>query len=196
MEQPLDHAVNRATPLSFGVYVTSDPDHNPIDPPERFTGYHVGLDYEVSRDELEQDVPVYAICSGTVAYSGSAEGYGGLLIQRCTIDGQDATVLYGHLSSSDLPHTGADLSAGERIGLLAPARSGDSGGNRKHLHLGIHRGTEIETLGYVQTEGEIAQFLDPKVALPRGINQVLGRSLTPYWQQPENATPRARASAN
>src|SRR3989344_4494577 len=87
--QPIDQALNRATPLSFGVHVTPDSEENPIKPPERFSGYHVGLDFEISTEELEKEVSVYAICTGTVAYSGFAEGYGGLLVQRRPIGRDD-----------------------------------------------------------------------------------------------------------
>src|SRR3989338_3016181 len=85
LRPPIENAVNRPTPLSFGLYVTPDPDENPIDPPERFYGFHAGLDFEVSLDELEEDVPVFAACGGEVLYGGYAEGYGGVLVQRCRL---------------------------------------------------------------------------------------------------------------
>jgi len=81
IHNPLPNTENRATPLSFGMYVTPEPEKNPIDPPERFTGFHAALDFEVSEGELHGDVPVYAICAGTVLFSGFSEGYGGLIIQ-------------------------------------------------------------------------------------------------------------------
>src|SRR3989338_5562242 len=81
VSQPIHQALNRPTPLSFGMHVTPDPETNPIHPPERFSGYHVGVDYEIAEEELDKEIPIFAICSGTVAYSGFAEGYGGLLVQ-------------------------------------------------------------------------------------------------------------------
>lgn len=178
---PLDDAVNRPTPLNFGLYVTPDPSQNPISPPERFEGYHAAVDYEVSDEELEQDVPVYAICRGRVLYSGFAEGYGGLLVHRCRIDGQDVTVLYGHLALEGLPPEGTTVTQGQHIGMLAPAKSYESGNTRKHLHLGIHKGRDLDVRGYVQTKEELGEFLDPTAVLPSlGIGEVLP-DMRPYW---------------
>lgn len=166
MSLPLPDALERSTPLHFGLYVTPDPKNNPIDPPERFTGFHVATDFEIAPEEADTDVPVFAICNGPVAFSGFVEGYGGLLIERCTIAGEEATVLYGHLRIDGLPEEGKRLNHGATIGVLAPARSYDSGGNRKHLHLGIHRGARLDFRGYVQTESELSQYIDPMEVLP------------------------------
>ncbi len=180
--QPIDQALNRATPLSFGMHVSPNPEENPIKPPERFSGYHVGLDFEISTEELEKEVPVYAICTGTVVYSGFAEGYGGLLVQRCRIGRDDVTVLYGHLSSASLPEESQEMHSSENIGILADARSHDSGENRKHLHLGIHRGKTLDMRGYVQSENEITEFIDPRSVLPQfGLNEIIPDS-QPYWE--------------
>lgn len=183
LHQPMDNAPNRPTPLSFGLRVTPDPDENPIDPPERFTGYHAAVDYEVSADELEAEVPVYAVCGGRVMYSGFAEGYGGLVVHRCRIGGEDVTVLYGHLSLEGLPEERAVVRAGQRIGVLAPARSYESGGNRKHLHLGIHRGRSLDVRGYVQTEEELADYLDPAGVLPTNAIEDVLPNMRPYWEK-------------
>ena len=166
---PLPDAQNRPTPLSFGLYVTPDPEQNPIDPPERFTGFHTAVDFEVFEEEADLEVPVFAICSGKVLTSGAAEGYGGVVITRCRIQGKNATVLYGHVDLEVLPKVGSSVKAGEKIGVLASARSVGSDGNRKHLHLGIHKGTAIDYLGYVQTEKELEEFIDPLTVLPSRI---------------------------
>lgn len=184
LSEPLTDAMSRATPLSFGLYVTPDPATNPIDPPERFTGYHVGTDFEVTQEELDQDVAVFALCTGEVAFSGFTEGYGGLVIQRCVINAEPVTVLYGHLVSAGLPAKGIMIAAGERMGSLAPARSTDSDGNRKHLHLGIHRGDEINYQGYVQTPEEMQAYIDPFTLLGSGFEGATGK-LLPYWQRSE-----------
>lgn len=164
---PLERAAYRPTPLFFGLYVTPDPANNPIDPPERFTGYHVGTDFEITWGEKNTDVPVFAICHGEVIYSGFADGYGGLIAQRCSIDSEPVVVLYGHLALDPLPEVQDTLVAGERIGKLAPAKSHDSDDNRKHLHLGIVKGTEISYLGYVQTADELQNFMDADEVLSR-----------------------------
>ncbi len=164
---PLPGGAFRPTPLHFGLYVTPDPAHNPISPPERFIGYHVGTDFEIYPDEERVDVPVYAICSGEIVYSSFAEGYGGLIAEHCLLRDEKVTVLYGHLLLSSLPKVGDRVTQSQTIALLAPAHTHDSDGNRKHLHLGIHRGWDMTFLGYVQTEAELSQFIDPQTVLER-----------------------------
>lgn len=187
LHQPMKNAANRATPLHFGLYVTPDPDNNPIDPPERFAGFHVATDYEVSAGELDGDVPVYAVCSGRVRYSGFAEGYGGLVVHSCWLHGQPITVIYGHLDLTGLPREGERVRAGDTIGLLAPARSHASGFNRKHLHLGMHRGSDLDIRGYVQSEEELDEYIDPQTIVPISPLDLPTESPgeTPYWQQEE-----------
>lgn len=164
--QPMDDTEDRPMLLTFGLYVTPDPEQNPIDPPERFSGYHAALDIEIFDGEEDEDVPVYAVCDGTITYAGFAGGYGGLVKQTCTLDGEDIVVLYGHLAISGMVQNGVTVSAGDTIGRLGAARSPDTDGNRKHLHLGMHRGTADFSLGYVQTEEELKNFLNPADVLP------------------------------
>ena len=169
MAAPLQRAGQHPTALRFGMHVTPDPKTNPIDPPERFEGYHAALDFETFEDEQTIDVLVYAICDGEVYYSGFAAGYGGLLVQRCTISAEPVTVIYGHLDGGDeLVKKGTVLYAGDPLAKLADAHSHWSDGNRKHLHLGIHRGDNIDERGYVQSEAELAEFIDPATVLPYG----------------------------
>ena len=52
---PLPKAHIRTTPLDFGLYVTPDPEQNPLKTPERFTGYHTGVDFEVFESEKEKE---------------------------------------------------------------------------------------------------------------------------------------------
>lgn len=160
---PLDDADDRPTPLHFGLYVT--PEENPIIPAERFTGFHTAVDFEVSADELENDVPVYAICDGKVLVSEFADGYGGVLVQSCRLQGQNVTVLYGHLDPASLSKKGTRLAKGTTIGVLGAHRDEESDGNRKHLHLSIHKGKQPQLLGYVQTEKELSQYIDPSIVL-------------------------------
>lgn len=166
ISDPISRASWRDTPLSFGLYVTPDPETNPIDPPERFTGYHSGLDFEISSSEAEKEVPVFAACDGEVVYSGFAEGYGGLLVHRCVLDGKDVTVLYGHLKVDSLVKIGVTVKTGGQIGILGDARSQDTDGNRKHLHFAIHKGTDLSYLGYVQEEKDLEEYIDPESVLP------------------------------
>lgn len=163
---PLEKMSSRQMPLHFGLYVTPDPAQNPIDPPERFTGFHTALDIEILPDEEAIEVPVYAICDGEVIYARWTEGYGGVLVQSCVIDDHEVTVLYGHLDTASLTHAVGDPAVrGDRIAVLAPAHSKDSDQTRKHLHLGIHKGPEIELMGYVDDESRLQEFIDPMMVL-------------------------------
>lgn len=183
LHEPLPNTASRPTPLFFGLHVTTNPEENPITPPERFSGYHVGLDFEVSKEELDAEVPVFAICDGTVTYSGFAEGYGGLLAQKCTLSGSLITVLYGHLTVESLPRLKSVIAAGDQIGTLGAARSRDTDGNRKHLHLGIHKGENLIVLGYVKTEEEIKNFVNPADVIPKNIlENIIGPKIEPYWK--------------
>lgn len=174
---PIGSARNRPVALAFGMHVTADGKNNPIDPPERFDGYHAGRDFEVLASELDKEIFISAICSGSVLYSGYAEGYGGVLTQRCDISDEPVTVIYGHLDADGLAAEGTILAAGDPLGKLAPARSFWSDGNRKHLHLGIHKGEVPDMRGYVQEPIELEEFIDPRVVLPRG---ALGREVSVY----------------
>ena len=155
---PLAKALERITKKQFGIYVS--PGNSPVSP-ERFTGYHTGVDFETFSDEQNTDVSVSAVCGGKVLYKNWVSGYGGVLIQSCKLDNQDITVLYGHLklvSIAKIP--GQDLSASEKIGNLGKGYSTETDGERKHLHLSIHKGTGINLKGYVQSQGELSGWLD------------------------------------
>ncbi len=162
---PLPDAWKRPTPLHFGLYVTPDPKNNPIDPPERFTGYHAATDFEIFDEEKDADVPVYAICGGDIAYSGFANGYGGLVTQRCSIKGQDVTVIYGHLAPDSLPKNGVYVATGATLGILGDHKSKETDDSRKHLHLGIRKGHVSDVRGYVETESQLDAFIDPLTLL-------------------------------
>lgn len=160
LREPLSNAKSRVTKKPFGIYIT--PQNSPVHP-ERFTGYHTGTDFETSPEEADTDIPVYAVCSGKVRQQSIVQGYGGVVIQDCVIENQPVTVLYGHLNlrQAQVLSVGADLKAGDRLSSLAPANSDLSGGERKHLHLGIHKGDSIELRGYVGQKDELANWLDP-----------------------------------
>lgn len=159
---PLDNTENRALLLNFGMYVTPDPGQNPIDPPERWTGYHTAQDIEIFPDEIDKDVPVFAACNGKVIFKGEVNGYGGVLIQLCKLNLEDVTVLYGHIN----PHRieadmDQELNIGDRIGILGSHKTRDAGYNRKHLHFQIHRGPEIVLRGYVSRPEDLSSYINP-----------------------------------
>lgn len=163
---PMDDAHSRPLLLTFGLHVTPDPEQNPIDPPERFEGFHTALDFEILPGEEEADVPVYAACDGEVAAATTAEGYGGVIVHSCLLDGEEVSVLYGHIDPESFEvEIGDRVQKGERIALLAAHKSAGSGDTRKHLHFGIHRGSDISYLGYVQSESELGEFIDPRPVL-------------------------------
>lgn len=159
ISEPIAGAKNRITKKPFGIYIT--PQNSPVQP-EKFSGYHTGTDFETIPEEANQDIPIYAICTGKVRNKEIVSGYGGVIVQECTVDGQTVTVLYGHLNirQAQVLSIGAEVKAGERISSLAPASSDMSGGERKHLHLGIHKGSTVDFRGYVNNQSELSQWLD------------------------------------
>ena len=155
---PISDALERITKKPFGIQIS--PDNSPIQP-ERFSGYHTGVDFETYLSEAESDVNIYAICSGPLVYKNWINGYGGVAIQSCKLDGQDVTVLYGHLQLSSIEVSlNNNIQAGSRIGILGKGESTETDNERKHLHLGIHRGTKINLLGYVQTQEDLENWID------------------------------------
>ncbi|HUO75338.1 MAG TPA: M23 family metallopeptidase [Candidatus Paceibacterota bacterium] len=156
---PLTNAKSRETKKPFGIYVT--PSDSPVSP-EKFTGYHTGLDFETTPAEADIDVPVRALCDGTLLVKEYATGYGGVAVQSCVLDGQPVTVIYGHLKLASItPAVGSAIARGDALGVLGKGYSTETDGERKHLHLGIHKGTTINILGYVQTKAALNGWLDP-----------------------------------
>lgn len=161
---PMDKAEQRQKILTFGKYVTPDPNTNPISPPERFTGYHTGLDIEILPEEKDATVTVKTICEGKILYSAPfVEGYGGVIIQECHINNEATSILYGHLKPTSIKASKGDevIKQGSLIAELGNAYSEETGNTRKHLHLGIHKGNHIEFLGYVNDEKDLQEFIDP-----------------------------------
>jgi len=155
---PLTDAMARITKKPFGIYVS--PQNSPVQP-EHFTGYHTGTDFEIFPDELNKDVPVSAICTGKIEVKRTAQGYGGVLAQICSLDNQPVTVVYGHLKLTSISQNVDDtLPAGKSFALLGDAYSTETGGERKHLHLGIKKGTSVDLLGYVQKQSELSGWMD------------------------------------
>lgn len=156
---PLTDATSRVTKKPFGKYVT--PETSPV-PNDKFTGFHVGVDFETTEEEAEADVPVFAICDGPLIWATWANGYGGVATQSCAIDDEDVTVIYGHINVDTVTvKAGQRLTTGDRVALLGRGGTKEVDGVRKHLHLGIRRNDDKQSIrGYVKTEEEIAQFID------------------------------------
>lgn len=164
---PLKNFATRVTKKSFGIHITKA--DSPVQP-ERFAGYHTGTDFEMLPGEEEAMMPIQAICTGPVVVARQADGYGGVMVQSCVIDGEAVTVLYGHLAftlSSIQIIPGTHLEAGQTFATLGTAFSDETDGERRHLHLSIHKGTAAVLAGYVQTEKELDAWIDPMTILTR-----------------------------
>jgi len=158
VSEPIQNAKTGVSKKPFGLKVS--PGHSPVSP-EKFSGYHTGTDFEVTAAEQNQEVPICAICTGNLMLKKMATGYGGVIVQSCNLSGQNVTVIYGHLKlSSVTAKVGDKLTAGVKIGILGQAYSKDTGGERKHLHLGIHKGNSINILGYVPNKTALKDWLD------------------------------------
>ncbi|TSA44563.1 M23 family metallopeptidase [bacterium] len=156
---PIDRAGERVTKKTFGQFIT--PQNSPVQP-EKFRGYHTGTDFEIFPEELNADVSVKAVCDGKIALKKTATGYGGVLVESCELDSQPVIVIYGHLKLASIKKsTGDTLAQGEEIGILGKAYSAETSGERKHLHLGIHKGAGVNILGYVQSKAGLSGWLDP-----------------------------------
>lgn len=156
---PMDKAPERITKKTFGMFIT--PENSPVKP-DNFHGFHTGVDWEIFPEELEKDVPVRAMCSGTLKLKKSVFGYGGVAIEECEVLGEPATVIYGHLDLGSIKTAvGGEIKAGEVIGILGEHKSVETDGARKHLHLAIHRGKSIELKGYIDSQNQLSSWIDP-----------------------------------
>lgn len=153
---PIADFKSRITKKPFGIYIT--PQNSPVQP-EKFTGYHTGVDVEYQ--DVTQDVPVYVISEGTVVSARTVSGYGGVVMLDFSLAGQEYTALYGHLRPSSLSQVGQKMQKGEAIGLLGTGYSIETDGERRHLHLAILSDNRIDLRGYVQKQSELSDWLDP-----------------------------------
>lgn len=154
---------SRITKKPFGLYVTSK---DSSVQPEKFTGYHTGVDLETTVAEANIDVPVPALFDGKLVMKKYATGYGGVVVEEATVEGQRMTIVYGHLKLSSITTTvGQYVKKGDILGVLGKGYSTETDGERKHLHLGIHLGSTINILGYVPKKSDLINWLYPVVFL-------------------------------
>lgn len=155
---PLVRARERVTKKPFGIKIS--PENSPVQP-ERFLGYHTGVDYEIFSGEENTDIQVFAICSGNLAAKRTISGYGGVLVQECNLENQAVTIIYGHIKlASAKQKVGDYITKGETLAILGNGYSTETDGERKHLHLGIHKGSGIILFGYVQSQADLANWID------------------------------------
>lgn len=146
----------RITKKPYGTYIT--PANSPVQP-EKFTGYHTGVDVEYT--DVTAEVPVLAIADGTVVASRTASGYGGVVAIQHTINGQSLIGVYGHVDPKSMVANGTRVTAGQQVAVLGGDKSSETDGERKHLHFSVVTGTALTIKGYVQTQAELAQWIDP-----------------------------------
>lgn len=153
---PIDEFESRITKKTFGQYIA--PQNSPIQP-ERFTGYHTGVDVEYEDEAGE--VEVRATADGEVIYGGYVNGYGGVVIISHSINSNNYLSLYGHLAPSSLIAGGERVSKSQKIGILGEGFSSETDGERRHLHFAIIKGGDIDYRGYVQNESDLDAWVNP-----------------------------------
>ncbi len=158
LQAPVDRASERVSKKPFGIYIT--PATSPVQP-EKFSGYHTGVDFEAFAEEQDSDVIVKAVCDGKLLVKRTATGYGGVAVQSCTLNDQPVTIVYGHVRLSSISHqVGDTLTAGEQLAVLGSGFSNETDGERKHLHLGIHKGSAVNITGYVAAKSSLVNWLN------------------------------------
>lgn len=170
---PMDQYDQRQTVKGFGTFVDDNfyKGKETLFPYNRFYGYHAAVDLEVFGNEQNDKVPVYAVTDGTVAYIGSLQGYGGVVLEK--LNSESKTALYGHVKIADLSFkVGDNIKAGQLITYLGNAFSLETSKERKHLHFGIYKGEDIYFHGHETTKKQLLskwedpnQFLKSKQSL-------------------------------
>lgn len=156
-QYPLDKTLERPSYKTFGQYFDKNYYINKENLfPNQYVGYHVGTDLEIFPQELDANVPVFAMGDGVISFIGPILGYGGLILEKLT--SENLTVLYGHLklSSSNLK-VGDYVQTGQTLTFLGNAFSSETGGERKHLHFGIYQGQDLYFKGYENTISKLDQ---------------------------------------
>ncbi|MEX0650177.1 MAG: M23 family metallopeptidase [Candidatus Andersenbacteria bacterium] len=155
---PITSPEQRVSKKPFGIHIT--PATSPV-LFDIFNGYHTGVDFEVFENELPLDVEISAVCSGPLIFKGWITGYGGVAVQQCQLEEQTVTIVYGHLNLATIIVSKGDMIApGERIGALGQGFSSETDGQRKHLHLGIHKGAVVNVQGYVDTKSALEEWVN------------------------------------
>jgi murein DD-endopeptidase MepM/ murein hydrolase activator NlpD len=158
IHEPISNAEKRITKKPFGIKIDSE--NSPVQP-EKFSGYHTGVDFETFPEEENLEIDILAICTGPLVAKNQINGYGGTVVQQCEINNEPTTVIYGHLKLKSVSkNVGENLNRGQKIGLLGQGFSLETDGERKHLHLGIHRGKDINFLGYIENSKDLVNWID------------------------------------
>ena len=153
---PINNFYSRITKKPFGIYIT--PQTSPVSP-EKFTGFHTGVDVEYQ--DIDSDIPIFSIGNGTVLYSGMVNGYGGFI----AIKHNEFISIYGHLDPSSLVKNNANVTQDQQIGILGRGFTLQTSGERKHLHFAILKSEPLDFRGYVSSESELSNWLNPTIFL-------------------------------
>lgn len=116
--------------------------------PEFVAGSYEGRTFLQPSNHLGEDSahrhhdPIQAIANGVVRYSGTASGYGRVVvIEHRLPDGIHLCSIYGHLcghSGYPLIPKGSAVAPGEVVGYIGDVY--ENGDGREHLHLGLRKG--------------------------------------------------------
>lgn len=160
---PIAEFEKRITKKPFGIYIT--PQDSPVQP-ERFTGYHTGVDVEY--EDITTAVPVFAIDDGELVLAQWAPGYGGTIVLKVNIESQELYVFYGHLDPQSFSEN-VQVKKGEQIAVLGKGQSQETDFERKHLHFAIIK-NKVDLRGYVKTEEELNGWHNPPEFYKKVIN--------------------------
>lgn len=156
---PVADFANRITKKPFGIYIT--PQTSPVQP-EKFSGYHTGVDVEYA--DTAGAVPVVAIADGVMTTARYATGYGGVVTIEHQILSQTVIAVYGHLNIDSVTKAvGATFAQGETIGILGDGYTSQTDNERKHLHFGLVKKGAVSNvlLGYVANQSHLSAWLNP-----------------------------------
>lgn len=129
---------------------------------------HMGIDIWAAADE-----PVYPVIDGEIVYSANHpdEGdYGGTLVLKHIIEGQEIFALYGHLSLKSLEtfKVGQKKKAGEVIGWIGTEEENGSWPTHLHYQLCIEDPGEADMPGVIAKKDLIKareRYPDPRILL-------------------------------
>ncbi|MEK7548310.1 MAG: M23 family metallopeptidase, partial [Patescibacteria group bacterium] len=134
--EPIADFKSRITKKRFGTFVT--PTSSPVSP-ERFSGWHTGVDVEYG--DSGGDVAVLAIADGVIMINKIAAGYGGVLAISHLIKREPVVAIYGHLDPKSLPASAVKtVKGGSRIAILGDGQTAETDNERKHLHFALVKG--------------------------------------------------------
>lgn len=147
--EPIADFTTRITKKPFGKYIT--PNDSPVQP-ERFSGYHTGVDIEY--DDILTNVPVFALTDSKIEQVSYVSGYGGVVILSFNYNNKKTYAIYGHLRLSSVVQNNL-VKKGEQFALLGTSYSPETDNERRHLHFGILKKNTVDLKGYVPALEEL-----------------------------------------